>query len=62
VLFAGSLASFLYQYLLWTFDWAFNSLFLVYVTIFSLSLWTLVFVLGASTARKYVRRSESVFR
>ena len=46
VLFVGSLASFLYQYLLWTFDWAFNSLFLVYVTIFSLSLWTLVFVLA----------------
>jgi hypothetical protein len=46
VLFVGSLASFLYQYLLWTFDWAFNSLFLVYVAIFSLSLWTLVFVLA----------------
>ena len=28
VLFVGSLANFLYQYLLWTFDWAFNSLFL----------------------------------
>ena len=46
VLFVGSLASFLYQYLLWTFDWAFNSLFLVYVALFSLSLWTLVFVLA----------------
>ena len=33
-LFIGSLASFLYQYLLWTFDWAYNSLFLVYVAIF----------------------------
>jgi hypothetical protein len=43
-LFIGSLASFLYQYLLWTFDWAFNSLFLVYVALFSLSLWTLILV------------------
>ena len=45
VLFVGSLASFLYKYLLWTFDWAFNPLFLVYVAVFSLSLWTVVFVL-----------------
>jgi hypothetical protein len=44
-LFVGSLTSFLYQYLLWTFDWAYNSLFLVYVTLFSLSLWTLILVL-----------------
>lgn len=42
----GSLASFLYQYLLWTFDWAYNSLFLVYIALFSLSLWTLVLVLA----------------
>lgn len=46
VVFIGCLASFLYQYLLWTFDWAYNSLFLVYVALFSLSLWTLVFVLA----------------
>ena len=46
VLFIGSLASFLYQYLLWTFDWAYNSLFLAYVALFSLSLWSLVLVLA----------------
>src|SRR5262249_53106581 len=28
----------------WTFDWAYNSLFLVYVALFSLSLWTLILV------------------
>ena len=44
-LFIGSLASFFYQYVLWTFDWAFNSLFLVYVVLFSLSLWTLILIL-----------------
>ena len=44
VVLIGCLASFLYQYLLWTFDWAYNSLFLVYVALFSLSLWTLAFV------------------
>jgi pimeloyl-ACP methyl ester carboxylesterase len=43
--FIGSLASFLYQYLLWTFGWAFNRLFLVYVASFSLSLCTLTLVL-----------------
>jgi hypothetical protein len=46
VVFIGCLASFLYQYLLWTFDWAYNSLFLVYVALFSLSLWTLILVLA----------------
>lgn len=46
VVFIGCLASFLYQYLLWTFDWAYNSLFLVYVALFSLNLWTLVLVLA----------------
>ena len=46
VLFIGSLASFLYQYLLWTFDWAYNSLFLVYLALFSLSLWSLVLILA----------------
>jgi hypothetical protein len=45
-LFIGSLASLLYQYLLWTFGWAFNGLFLVYVAAFSLSLCTLVLVLA----------------
>jgi hypothetical protein len=42
--FIGNLASFLYQYLLWTFDWAFNSPFLVYVALFSFSLWALILV------------------
>lgn len=46
VLYIGSLASFLYQYPLRTFDWAYNSLFLVYVAILALSLWTLIFVLA----------------
>jgi hypothetical protein len=46
MLLVGSLASFLYQYLLWTFAWAFSSLFLVYVALFSLSLWTLIFILA----------------
>lgn len=50
VLFVGSLASFLYQYLLWTFSWAFSALFLVYVALFSLSLWTLAFVLAGIDA------------
>jgi len=54
VLFIGSLASFLYQYLLWTFAWAYNALFLVYVASFSLSLWTLVLVL-ADVERTQVR-------
>jgi len=45
--FIGGLASFLYQYLLWTFGWAFNGFFLVYVAVFSLSLCTLVLVLAA---------------
>ena len=43
--FVGSLAGFLYQYLLWTFAWAYNAYFLVYVGAFSLSLCTLVLVL-----------------
>lgn len=46
VVFIGSLASFLYQYLLWTFGWAFNGFFLVYVAVFSLSLCTLALVLA----------------
>ncbi len=46
VLLVGSLASFFYQYLLWTFDWAYNPLFLAYVALFSLSLSTLVLVLA----------------
>ena len=46
VLFIESLASFFYQYLLWTFDWAYNAWFLVYVLLFSLSLWTLVLVIA----------------
>jgi hypothetical protein len=52
VVFIGSLASFLYQYLLWTFGWAFNGLFLIYVAVFSLSLCTLALVLaGLDLAR-----------
>jgi len=46
VVFIGSLASFLYQYLLWTFDWAYNAYFLVYVGVFALSLCTLGLVLA----------------
>ena len=46
LLFVGMLASFLYKYLLWTFDWAYNPLYLIYVAMFSLSLWTLVLVLS----------------
>ena len=46
VVFIGSLASFLYQYLLWTFDWAYNAYFLVYVGAFALSLCTLGMVLA----------------
>src|SRR5262252_10429190 len=45
LLFVGILGSFLYKYLLWTFDWAYNPLYLIYVTVFSGSLWTLVLVL-----------------
>jgi hypothetical protein len=45
LLFVGTLASFLYKYVLWTFDWAYNPLYLIYVTLFSGSLWTLVLVL-----------------
>jgi hypothetical protein len=52
ILFIGSLVSFVYQYLLWTFDWAYNSLFLIYVILFSLSLWTLSLVLtGTDTVQ-----------
>jgi hypothetical protein len=52
VLFIGSLASFFYQYMLWTFAWAYNSLFLAYVALFSLSLSSLGLVLaGVDRAR-----------
>jgi hypothetical protein len=47
LLFVGMLASFLYKYLLWTFDWAYNPLYLIYVALFSGSLWTLVLVLSS---------------
>jgi hypothetical protein len=47
LVFVGTLASFLYKYLLWTFDWAYNPLYLIYVALFSLSLWTLVLVLSS---------------
>ncbi len=59
VVFIGSLASFLYQYLLWTFDWAFNAYFLVYVGAFALSLCTLGMVLaGMDLARVRAQISE----
>jgi hypothetical protein len=45
LLFVGMLASFLYKYVLWAFDWAYNPFYLIYVGLFSLSLWTLVLVL-----------------
>jgi hypothetical protein len=45
LLFVGMLASFLYKSLLWTFDWAYNPFYLMYVALFSLSLWTLMLVL-----------------
>jgi hypothetical protein len=56
--FIGSLASFLYQYLLWAFGWAFNGFFLVYVAVFSLSLCTLALVL-VGVDRAEVRGSIS---
>ena len=59
VVFIGSLASFLYQYLLWTFDWAYNAYFLVYVSVFTLSLCTLGMVLaGTDLSRVRAEMSE----
>lgn len=59
VVFIGSLASFLYQYLLWTFDWAYNAYFLVYVGVFALSLCTLGLVLaGIDASRVRAEMSE----
>jgi len=52
VVFIGSVASFLYQYLLWTFGWAFNGFFLIYVAVFSLSLCTLALVLAEVDLRQ----------
>lgn len=49
MLLVGVLASLLYQYLLWTFDRAYNSLYLVYVALFSLSLCSAVLLLTRST-------------
>ena len=45
LLFVGILGCFFYKYVLWTFDWAYNPLYLIYVVLFSGSLWTLVLVL-----------------
>jgi len=50
--FIGSLASFLYQNLLWTFDWAYNAYFLVYVGVFALSLCTVGIVLAGGGSVK----------
>ena len=59
VVFIGSLASFLYQYLLWTFDWAYNAYFLIYVGVFALSLCTLGLVLaGMDLSRVRAEMSE----
>ena len=59
VVFIGSLASFLYQYLLWTFDWAYNAYFLVYVGVFALSLCTLGMVLaGIDLSRVRAKMSK----
>ena len=59
VVFIGSLTSFLYQYLLWTFDWAYNAYFLVYVGVFALSLCTLGTVLaGMDLSRVRAEMSE----
>jgi hypothetical protein len=59
VVFIGSLANFLYQYLLWTFDWAYNAYFLVYVGVFALSLCTLGLVLaGIDLSRVRAEMSE----
>lgn len=59
VVFIGSLASFLYQYLLWTFDWAYNAYFLVYVGAVALSLCTLGMVLaGMDLSRVRAEISE----
>lgn len=51
-LLVGSLASFAYQYLLWAFDWAYNSWFLVYVTAFASSLCALALVLAGVDPRR----------
>ena len=59
VVFIGSLASFLYQYLLWTFDWAYNPYFLIYIGVFALSLCTLGLVLaGIDLSRVRAEMSE----
>lgn len=54
LLLVGVLGSFLYKYLLWTFGWAYNPLYLIYVGLFSASLWTLVLLLR-SIDREEVR-------
>ncbi len=61
ILFAGSLISFSYQYLLWTFDWAYNALFLVYVALFSLSLWTFMFVVAGFDRQRLLSAIGSRF-
>lgn len=69
LLFVGMLASFLYKYVLWAFDWAYNPLYLIYVALFSLSLWTLVLVLNgldnaqirAAIGRRFPVRTLATF-
>jgi len=54
---------------LWTFDWIYNSLFLVYVALFSLCLWTLALVLAgidraqvqSSIGERFPVRAVAVF-
>jgi hypothetical protein len=60
MLLLGALASLFYQYLLWTCDWAYNSMFLVYVALFSVSLCTGILILSqldlSSVSRVVTRR------
>ena len=59
VILIGSLASFHYQYLLWTIDWAYNTLFLTHFVDFSLSLCTLTLVVsGIDRTQARARISE----
>jgi hypothetical protein len=44
LIYIGVLANFFYQYLLWTFNWAYNPLYLAYVILYSLSLVTVLLV------------------
>lgn len=56
MLLVGALASLFYQYMLWTFDWAYNSLYLAYVALFAISLCTGMLIL-ANTDLRFVASS-----